>query len=321
MFNKKTVRSVFAVLAVLGMAACSQGTGSGAGAVAPARSTDGTTILSQEVTQKASIKLASVTDEAGQPVAIESSTVLGQVSAIDRAIVSKEVVQAADGSAAERMVIDLGDVNGSIVKFHGDSAMTNLSVVTGGFPASHAEVAMAEGQVASMLMRIEDGRALNVVLAFGAEQKQDNGNQDDGKQEQNQDQKQDEPKQDQPKQDQPKQDQPKQDQPKQDQPKQDQPKQDQPKQDQPKQDQPKQDQPKQDQPKQDQPKQDQPKQDQPKQDQPKQDQPKQDQPKQDQPKQDQPKQDQPKQDQPKQDQPKQDQPKQEQPKQEQPKQG
>jgi hypothetical protein len=319
MLYNKAVRSALVIVALSGLAACAPNGGGNAPSAPAARNADGSTLISSADVQKASIKVASVTDAEGRPVAVESSAVLGQLLAVDRANVTRETIQTVEGSLVERIVIDLRDVNGSIVKFNSDTELAALEVVTGGFPASAAAVTMNEGRIASMAVTIEDGRTLNVILAFGEprqdvgqDAKQDIGQdvkQDVGqdvKQDVGQDVKQDHAKQDYPKQDQPKQDFPKQDQPKQDQPKQDQPKQDSPKQDQPKQDFPKQDQPKQDFPKQDQPKQDQPKQDFPKQDQPKQDQPKQDFPKQDQPKQDQPKQDQPKQDQPKQDHAKQD---------------
>jgi hypothetical protein len=288
----KAVRSGLILLALCGLAACS----SGSNGSAPRAGNHSSDIAANAT--RYTVTIASVTDADGNVVPMESSSVLSQLKSIDMAAVSTESVTAEDGSLSERTVIDLRDARGSIVKFHSTDMVT--ATAEGAFAAT-ADLATAEGAITQMLVHVEDGRALNVVLAFGAAQ--DDGSQDQAKQDQA---KQDEAKQDEAKQDEPKQDQPKQDQPKQDEPKQDQPKQDQPKQDQPKQDQPKQDQPKQDQPKQDQPKQDQPKQDQPKQDQPKQDQPKQDQPKQDQPKQDQPKQDQPKQDQPKQDQPKQD---------------
>ncbi|MES2962927.1 MAG: hypothetical protein V4760_03485 [Bdellovibrionota bacterium] len=269
MFQNKTVRSALMLLAVSGMlAACSSNSGSGEQApLAPASGS----ILSQSEVQKASVKVASVTDAEGHAVAMDTSAVLTQLGAVNSAIVTREAYQG-DAGVAERMVIDLGNEGGSIVRFHAATDFTAVTEATGAFPVSAAAVTLSEDQtrITEMLVTVEDGRSLNVLLTF-IEPTGDDSKQDEAKQ--------DEPAKEEPKQDQPAKEEPKQDQPKQDQPAKDQPKQDQPKQDQPKKDQPAKEEPKKEEPKQDQPAKDQPKQDQPAKDQPKQDQPKQDQPK------------------------------------------
>jgi hypothetical protein len=288
MFTNKTVRSALALVALGGaLSACAPKAGSQAPQTPAANSVDGSgTILSQEVTQRASVKIASITDASGHAItendlaALANESVgvaLAQLRSADRATVTKEAVQV-EGAISERMVIDLRDKADSIVKLTGDASMADLKVASSraDFPVAHSEVALVDGKIHQMLVQLNGARPLNVVLAFGA------------------------PKQEQPKQEQPKQEMPKQEQPKQEQPKQEMPKQEQPKQEQPKQEQPKQEQPKQEQPKQEQPKQEMPKQEQPKQEQPKQEMPKQEQPKQEQPKQEAPKQEAPKQQAPKQ---------------------
>ena len=297
MFNNKAVRSVLALLAMTGMAACSGAAGNNTPNAEVARSEGGNYNLSQPVQR------ASVTTTFVDTATAEDSALYGRLMSITAAEVTRM-------TETETMhVIDLRDAAGaSVVKFNAAEDFSGATSVTEGI-AGTAEVVLAEGVVTEMRAKIDN---LDVIFAFGPEQIDNGGDQNQG---QDQDQKQDTPKQDTPKQDTPKQDTPKQDTPKQDTPKQDTPKQDTPKQDSPKQDSPKQDSPKQDSPKQDSPKQDSPKQDSPKQDSPKQDSPKQDSPKQDSPKQDSPKQDSPKQDSPKQDSPKQDSPKQDSPKQ------
>ena len=287
MFNKNTVRSLLAFLAMTGLlSACgSQSNQGDASASEGALNYSGDAkVLSSEVTQEASVEVLSITDASGVPVSIESQGLTDRLGRITKAIVKKETIQVGN-DLRERAIVELSDGQQTIASFESDVNYMVLSLLSSDLSVTGAMAEVADGKIQSLEISVVDGHPVNVVFLFGAEQ--------------------DQPKQDEPKQDQPKQDQPKQDQPKQDQPKQDQPKQDQPKQDQPKQDEPKQDEPKQDEPKQDEPKQDEPKQDEPKQDEPKQDEPKQDEPKQDMPKQDEPKQDEPKQDMPKQDEPKQ----------------
>ena len=195
MFQNKTVRSALMLLAVSGMlAACSSNSGSGEqpGPVAPAAGS----ILSASEVQTAHVKIASVTDSEGQPVAMETSAVLTQLAAVSRATVTREAYQAEAG-VAERMVIDLGDENGSIVRFQSAVDYSNVTVATGGFPCSAAAATAVEGRITEMHVTIEDGRSLNVLLTFIEPTGDDS--------------KQDEPKQDEPKKDEPKQDQPKQD--------------------------------------------------------------------------------------------------------------
>jgi major membrane immunogen (membrane-anchored lipoprotein) len=225
MFQNKAVRSALVLAAFSGMlAACSSNSGSGE-QIAPLAPAAGS-ILSQSEVQTAEVKIASVTDAEGHAVAMDTSAVLTQLAAVKRATVTREAYQGDDGAAAERMVIDLGDENGSIVRFQSAVDFGNITVATGGFPASAASATTEEGRITEMLITVEDGRQLNVVLTFiepaGDDSKQDA--------------KQDEPKKDEPKQDEPKQDEPKKDEPKKDEPKKDEPKQDEPKQDQPKKD-------------------------------------------------------------------------------------
>jgi hypothetical protein len=308
MLINKTVRSALVLIALGGaVSACAPSSGTHSPQTPAANSADGSgTILSQEVTQKASVKIASITDAQGRAVsesdlaALANESVgvaLAQLRSADRAVVTKEAVQI-DGAISERMVIDLRDKADSIIKLNGDVAMSNLTLASSRseFPVTHAEIALGNnGKIGQMLVRLESGRAINVILAFGTEQQA--------------------PKQEVPKQEAPKQEMPKQEAPKQELPKQEAPKQEMPKQEAPKQELPKQEAPKQELPKQEAPKQEMPKQEAPKQELPKQEAPKQEMPKQEAPKQELPKQEAPKQELPKQEAPKQEAPKQEAPKQ------
>jgi hypothetical protein len=259
---QQTVRSALVLLAIGGaVAACAPNSGNRAPHSPAAKSTDGSgSILSQEVTQKASVKIASITDAHGRAftesdlasLTTESlGSSLTQLRSIDRAVVIKEAVQV-DGVLSERMVIDLRDKAGSVVKLTGDVSLANLTVASSRqpFANAHSEAAVVNGKISQMLVRIESGRMVNVVLAFGVQQQQ--------------------PKQEIPKQEAPKQEAPKQEMPKQEMPKQEMPKQEMPKQEAPKQELPKQELPKQEMPKQEAPKQELPKQEAPKQAGPKQ---------------------------------------------------
>jgi len=213
MFQNKAVRSVFALLALCGMvSACGSKSGGSAPSVPPSQSTDGAaTVLSQEVTQKASVKIASIKNDQGADITRDDiaamaseglGTALAQLEAVEHAVVTKEAVLT-DGQIVERVVLDLRDKTDSILKFQADPAFTQISLASSRaeFPAKEMKIAMVEGKVAQMTIHLEAGRAIDVVLAFGAEQEQ--AKQEEQKQEE---QKQDESKQEQVKQDEAKQD-------------------------------------------------------------------------------------------------------------------
>lgn len=228
MFQNKAVRSVFALLVLCGMvSACGSKSGNSVPPVPPSQSTDGVaTVLSQEVTQKASVKIASIKNDQGvdltrDDIAAMASEGLGaalaQLEVAEHAVVTKEAVQT-DGQIVERVVIDLRDKTDSILKFHADPAFAQISLASSRaqFPAKEMKVAMVEGKMAQMAIHLEAGRAIDVILAFGVEQEQTK--QEEQKQE---DQKQDESKQEESKQDEVKQDEDKVDEAKQEQDKED----------------------------------------------------------------------------------------------------
>jgi flagellar biosynthesis GTPase FlhF len=293
MMNQKAVRSALLLLALSGtIAACSPNSGSHSPQTPSANSTDGSgTILSQEVTQKASLKIASITDDKGRVVTdSELATMAGeslagalaQLRSADRAVVSREAVQL-DGAVAERVVVDLRDKAGSIIQLHGDASLQQLTVASSraAFPASKVDAALTKGKISQMLFRLDNGR-LNVVVAFGAEQKQEEAKQEAPKQEEA---KQEAPKQEEAKQEAPKQEEAKQEMPKQEEAKQEMPKQEEAKQEMPKQEEAKQEMPKQEEAKQEMPKQEEAKQEEAKQESPKQEEAKQESPKQEEAKQ------------------------------------
>jgi len=300
MVNMKTGRSALLLLALCGMvAACGSKAGHDAPQVPPSQSTDGSSILSQEVTHYASVKIASITDDKGAPINRADlgamaggglASALAQLEASDRAVIMKESVQA-DGQIAERFVIDLRDKADSIVKFHADSAFAQVGLASSRaeFPAKDVKIAMADGKISQMAIRLDSGRMIDVVIAFQTQTKQEQAKQEQAKQEQA---KQEQAKQERAKQEQAKQEQAKQEQAKQEQAKQEQAKQEQVKQEQAKQEQVKQEQAKQEEVKQEQAKQEQVKQEEAKQEEVKQEQVKQEEVKQEQVKQEQVKQEQ-----------------------------
>ena len=266
MSYKNTVRSLLAILAMSGLAACSSNSG---GSVEPGPSALSPAAEQTEVITLADVKATSVRDARGTVLSVEAASIPGNFGAVNKAMIVRTTKD-----NVTRFDVELGAGNASVAKFAGTD-LAKLMPAAEGLAAYASAVSASPTQLKEFTVVFADGSS--VLYAVGAEQKQE------------------QPKQEQPKQEQPKQEQPKQEEPKQEQPKQEQPKQEEPKQEQPKQEEPKQEQPKQEQPKQEEPKQEQPKQEQPKQEEPKQEQPKQEQPKQEEPKQEQPKQETPKQ--------------------------
>jgi hypothetical protein len=248
MFNSKAVRSVLALLAMCGMAACSAGSGSSPSGAAPALDNSGAPTAAPAAFQTASVETSLKPVDA----TVDTASEMSHLSLITSAVVSAS----ADGAGR---IIELRDASGASVLVVNSSAdyMTSSSG-TDGVVVSNVVVDHNDDMtIKSLSARVGN---VDAVFTFGAVDK----GQDQG-QNQGQNQSQTTPKQEMPKQEMPKQEAPKQEAPKQEAPKQEAPKQEAPKQEAPKQEAPKQESPKQETPKQETPKQETPKQETPKQ--------------------------------------------------------